>query len=157
MTIKELYSTLDKLIPPSLSCEWDNDGYMCAPNGEKEVKRILVTLDVTEEAADLAVNEGYDLIISHHPFVFKGLKSITDENYISKKAIKLIGAGISVFSFHTRLDALRGGVNDTLALLLGISDAVPFGENGETIGRIGELPSPMALDDFAALCKIIGE
>ena len=74
MTVKELYSYLDKKIPTSLSCEWDNDGLMCCPEPDREVKRVLVALDVTAEIAETAVSGGYDLIVSHHPFIFKGLK-----------------------------------------------------------------------------------
>ena len=139
MTVSELYKILDKKIPRELSCEWDNDGLMCCPDGEREVKRVLIALDVTGEVTDFACAHGYDLIVSHHPFIFKGLKGIDEQSFVSKKAIKLIKNNVSVFSFHTRLDALSGGVNDVLASLLGIKNAVPFGDEG--IGRIGELDS----------------
>ena len=137
MTVRELYEILDKRIPSALSCEWDNDGLMCCPDGEREVSRVLIALDVTGKTVDAALNGNYDLIVSHHPFIFKGLSGIREDNYISAKAIKLIQNNISVFSFHTRLDAVTGGVNDVLASLVGIKDTVPFGEEG--IGRIGEL------------------
>ena len=151
MTVKELYTELNKMISVELSCSWDNDGLMCCPNGEREVGRVLVALDVTDGVADLAVAGGYDLIVSHHPFIFKGLKSVNEENYVAAKAIKLIQNGISVFSFHTRLDAVRGGVNDVLAELLGIKNAVPFGDEG--IGRVGELSCEIELSEFAKQVK----
>lgn len=153
MTVIELYKYLDKTIPSSLSCEWDNDGLMCCPDANKEVRRVLVTLDVTAEAVDAAKRENCDLIVSHHPLIFKGLKSISPENYISAKAIELIKSSIAVFSFHTRLDALSGGVNDILAAKLGVKETTPFGCDGEAIGRIGVLDAPMSLDDFAVLVK----
>ncbi len=151
MTVAEIYRELDTKIPRELSCEWDNDGLMCCPEADREVKKVLVALDVTGEVADAAIDGNYDLILSHHPFIFKGLKNICDENYISGKAIKLIRQGVSVMSFHTRLDALCGGVNDTLAARLGLSDVMAFGEEG--IGRIGVLSEETPLSELATRIK----
>ena len=153
MTVNKLYAELDKKIPRALSCSWDNDGAMCIPNGEREVKKVLVALDVTEAVVEHAAENGYDLIVSHHPLIFKGLKGITEQNNISRKAIRLIGAGISVFSFHTRLDALEGGVNDKLCEVLGIKDTTPFGNAGEEIGRIGTLDGFETAEELAAFVK----
>lgn len=151
MTVKELYQYLNSRIPCELSCSWDNDGLMCCPQPQREVKRVLVTLDVTAEAVEEAIAGGYDLIASHHPLIFKGLKSINDENHIADKAIKLIQNGISVFSFHTRLDALSGGVNDCLAALLELDGVESFGEEG--IGRIGELKRELTAEELGSLVK----
>lgn len=153
MKTVELYNFLNNAIPSSLSCEWDNDGAMCCPDKEKEVRRALITLDITAEAVEYAKDGGFDVIISHHPLIFKGLKSITPEVCVSARVIALIKSGISAMSFHTRLDALSGGVNDTLAERLGVLNAVPFGSDGESIGRVGELSEPMELSDFARLVK----
>ena len=153
MTVRELYFALDKKIPASLSCPWDNDGLMCCPDGAREVKRVLIALDVTAEVADEAVRGGYDCIISHHPFIFKGLRSLDGEEAVSAKAIRLIGAGISVMSFHTRLDAAGGGVNDTLCALLGLEDVSPVFEEGIPLGRIGSLPVGMSAEELAARVK----
>ena len=139
MTVSELYGKLNERIPTALSCSWDNDGLMCCPDSGREVKKVLLTLDVTDTAVEKAVSGGFDMIISHHPFFFKGLKAVTDTQPLSAAAIKLIKAGVSVASFHTRLDAVEGGVNDTLAALLGLENTRPFGNEGEEIGRIGEL------------------
>ena len=155
MTVRELYSKLNELIPKSLSCEWDNDGLLCCPDAQKEVKKILVALDVTGNAIDKAISGGYDVILSHHPFIFKGLKTIDDENAISAKAIKLIGAGISVMSFHTRLDALPGGVNDKLCELLGLVDVENVFEDGIPLGRIGTVKNDMSAEEFAKTVKSV--
>lgn len=153
MTVRELYQVLNERIPPSLSCAWDNDGLMCCPDGEAEVRRVLVTLDVTEAAVRKAAEGGYDVILSHHPMIFKGLKALNDGNFIAAKTIDLIRSGTSVMSFHTRLDAVEGGVNDTLAALLGLKNVMPFGEEG--IGRIGDLPETVDQGDFAARVKAV--
>ena len=151
MKVIELYRYLDSHIPESLSCEWDNDGLMCCPDENAEVKRVLVTLDVTDDAIKKAREIDADVILSHHPLIFKGVKALNGSGVVSSRAIELIKSGISVMSFHTRLDAVDGGVNDVLALTLGIEDAEPFGDEG--IGRIGDLDAPMSLDEFAYLVK----
>ncbi len=150
MTVLELYKHFDNLFPKELSCEWDNDGLMCCPEPSREVRRALVCLDVTDEALDTAIEGGFDVIISHHPLIFKGIKAINHENFVSRKAIKLIRAGVAVMSFHTRLDTARGGVNDILANLLKIENAAPFGDG---IGRIGTLSAPAELLEFAKFVK----
>ncbi len=149
----ELYNFLNNAIPSSLCCEWDNDGLMCCPDKGREINRALITLDITADAVEYAKQGGFDVIISHHPLIFKGIKSITPDACVSAKAIELIRSGISAMSFHTRLDALSGGVNDMLAKKLGVKNTVAFGADGEEIGRIGELDKPMALSEFARLVK----
>ncbi len=151
MTVKELYANFSSRIPEELREAWDNDGIMCCPDGTAEVCRVLVTLDVTEEIVDYAIERSFDLIVSHHPLIFKPLSSIDEENHIARKVIKLLGSGISVFSFHTRADKLVGGVNDRLADLLGMFDTKPFGEGD--LGRIGNIDEPMELQDFAYRVK----
>ena len=150
MTVLELYKHFDKLFPRELSCEWDNDGLMCSSDPSREADSVLVCLDVTDEAVEYAINGKFDVIVSHHQLIFKGLKAINPENFVSNKAIKLIGAGISVMSFHTRLDAAKGGVNDILANLLGLSNTEPFGDG---IGRIGTLKHPVSVMEFASTVK----
>lgn len=155
MTIKELYRFFDARIPRELSCEWDNDGLMCCPNEEKKVGRVLVALDVTAEVAQKAIDGGYDLIVSHHPLIFRPIGAVAPGKTVAEKVIKLLLAGVSVMSFHTRLDAVDGGVNDVLASRLGLIDVKPFGQNGETIGRIGILPAEMPLTEFACRVKSV--
>lgn len=146
MTVKELYGYFDKEIPKELSCSWDNDGLMCCPDPEREVRRALITLDITENAVCYAIENGFDVIVSHHPIIFRPLKSIT-----SPKLVKLISNGISAMSFHTRLDAVSGGVNDCLAAALGLENTEPFGE--DMLGRIGYLPKPMTVCEFSEYVK----
>ena len=151
MRFCELYNFLNNCYSDSHRCEWDNDGIMCCADGTAEIYRALVTLDVTEEVVDYAIERGFDLIVSHHPLIFKPLSSINEENHISRKVIKLLGSGISVFSFHTRADKMIGGVNDRLADMLGMYDAQPFGEGD--LGRVGTIYEPMELQDFAYRVK----
>ncbi len=152
MTVKELYDRMSERMPEHLSEEWDNDGIMCSVDFSSEVNNVLIALDVTESVVDYAISRNFDLIISHHPLIFKPINNLTEENHISRKVIKLISNNISVFSFHTRADTVEGGVNDILASLLGLEDIQPFGENG--MGRIGTLPEELGLDEFADLVRL---
>lgn len=153
ITVNELYSGLCEKLPTSLSCDWDNDGLSVCADGQREVKRILISLDPDGYAVDYAINGGYDCLVSHHPLIFSGLKAINESDPTAKKVLKLISGGVAAMSFHTRLDAVEGGVNDTLCELLGLSNVEAFGQNGETIGRVGYLKSPMPLDEFVCLVK----
>ncbi len=153
MNVRQLFAQLNARIPRALSCDWDNDGLMCCPEGDREVRRVLVALDATAEVCDKAIDEGYDLILTHHPFIFKGLRALEDENAIAAKAMGLIRAGVAVMSFHTRLDALEGGVNDTLASVLGLEDVESFEDDRLPLGRVGELREAMSLEDFAKSVK----
>ena len=151
MKVFELYEKISAHFPRELSCEWDNDGLMCCPDREKEVKKALCVLDVTEEAVDYAIDGGFDLIVSHHPLIFHPVRSLDGGQNPAKKLIKLLSAGISVFSFHTRADAATDGVNDRLAEIIGLKNTEPFGEGG--MGRIGELDREYTLVEFASLIK----
>ena len=151
MTVKELYLKMCERIPEDMRESWDNDGLMCCADSSAEVSRVLVTLDVTEEIVDYAIQSGANLIVSHHPLIFKPIKAVTDDGHIARKIIKLISNGVSVFSFHTRADKVAGGVNDLLADIIGLGDVRPFGEG--FLGRIGDLDEECSLDDFAYRMK----
>ncbi len=149
MTVKQFYTRASVLVPAELSAPWDHDGLMLSPDLDAEVTRVLATLDVTEEAVDYAVANGFDLIISHHPLIFRPLASLTPDDHVSRKALRLLAAGISVISLHTRADAVADGVNDRLADLLGLEDVTVIAEDGDRIARIGTLSVPCTLSDFA--------
>ena len=152
MTVKKLYESLTEYFPENLREEWDNDGIMCSPDLSAEVNHVLVTLNVTEDVVDYAIETGCDLIVSHHPLVFKPIGALNEENNVARKLIKLVSNNVSVFSFHTRADKAIGGVNDILAKKLGLLSVSAFGE-GE-MGRIGTLPEETPLDVFADNVKV---
>lgn len=151
MTVKELYEKICERIPESLAEEWDNDGIMCSSDDQQEVRRTLVTLDVTEGVVDYAIANGFDLIVSHHPLIFKPLKNITEDSHIARKVIKLIKNDVSVMSFHTRADKVDGGVNDILANIIGLKNVTSFGEGD--LGRIGTLGEEYTMEDFSFVLK----
>ncbi len=154
MKVRELIEYLDCVIPCSLSCEWDNDGVMVCVNDVSPVKRILLTLDVTKRAIGYAFEHGCDTIISHHPLIFRPIRSLSDASVSSSAAMLAVCRNINILSYHTRLDALPiYGVNDTLAPLIGVFDTVPFGPDGEEIGRIGTTDHPLELTQFCSYVK----
>jgi dinuclear metal center YbgI/SA1388 family protein len=151
MTVGKLYKELSAIYPESLRCEWDNDGLMCTDDLDKEVNSVLIALDVTQNTVDYAIENGFDLIISHHPLVFSSQKSLVPYKYTQNKLIKLIKAGISVFSFHTRLDAVQGGVNDVLCNLLGLENITI--DPVEPVGRIAETSEKIDISTFVKNVK----
>ena len=151
MTVRDLYEKLCACMPECDREEWDNDGIMCCADSSSEICNVLITLDVTEEVVDYAIDHNFDLIISHHPLVFRPITSLTEEHHVSRKLIKLVSHNITVFSFHTRADKAVGGVNDTLAGLFNLSEVESFGEG--RLGRVGYLPEECELDEFLELVK----
>ncbi len=152
MTRRECYAALAAGMDfPSAA--WDNDGVMCLPNEDTAVSRVLCALDVTDEVVSYAEREGYDLILSHHPLLFVGVRSLDPAFPVPGRLLRLIKADIAVFSFHTRLDGATDGVNDGLAALLGLRNVLPLGEGEAALGRVGELSAPMSMEAFTALVK----
>ncbi|MBQ8407653.1 MAG: Nif3-like dinuclear metal center hexameric protein [Clostridia bacterium] len=151
MKVIELYNKLSEIIPPSLSCSWDRDGLESCPEPEREVKRVLISLDTTNEVIDKAIADGADVIVSHHPLFFGGLGNINTLTFDGARAVKLAKHNIATMSFHTRLDALEGGVNDILAELIGLKNVETVGDEG--IVRIGELSAELDVMDFAKSVK----
>ena len=152
MTRSELYSAMVREMDFP-SAEWDNDGVMCLPCADTEVGRVLCALDVTADTVEYALRKGFDLILSHHPLIFSGIKAVTPWNPVSAALLRLIEANVAVFSFHTRLDGATDGVNDGLCRLLGLTDVTALGEGEAALGRLGRLPSPLSFEDFTAIVK----
>lgn len=151
MTVIELYNKLCEIIPASLSCPWDRDGLEACPEPDREVRRVLISLDTTNEVIDKAISEGVDVIISHHPLFFGGLGNINALTFDGARAVRLAKNNIATMSFHTRLDALSGGVNDILAARLGLKNVETVGDEG--IVRVGELEDETDVLDFAGAVK----
>lgn len=151
MTVQELYDILSERLPLSLAEPWDNDGLAVCPDADAPVRRVLLALDVTESVVDYAIENGFDLILTHHPLLFRPLSSISEDTPVGRKVIKLIRAGVAAMSFHTRADKAAGGVNDVLAELLELSEVEPLSEDG--MGRVGYLEERMPLEDFAVRVK----
>lgn len=150
-TIRDINSKLEMLAPACLGEAWDNDGIMLCGNLDKQVERVLVCLDVTTKAIENAKQTGVQLIISHHPLIFRPLKRIYGESF--EKISQLIESDISVLSYHTRLDSAENGVNFALAKALGLCEISPYGGENGCSGRIGELESECSIKEFVKRLK----
>jgi dinuclear metal center YbgI/SA1388 family protein len=145
-------SALEQFAPLPLQESWDNAGLQIGLT-EAEVSGALLCLDVTEKIIDEAVAKGCNLVVSHHPLLFRGLKQISDATDVQRTVWKAVRKGICVVSMHTNLDNAPGGVNFKIAERLGLSGVGFFAS--KTIdgmecgsGVIGQLAQPMAADDF---------
>jgi dinuclear metal center YbgI/SA1388 family protein len=118
-TIKEITQYMEQLAPLSLQENYDNAGLIVG-NPHEPVKGILCTLDCTEAVVAEAKAQGCNLIIAHHPIVFKGLKKLNGKNYVERVVIEAIKNDIAIYASHTNLDHVRGGVNDKIAAMLGL-------------------------------------
>jgi len=151
MTVIELYNKLSEIIPPELSCEGDRDGLESCPEPCREVKKVLISLDTTNEVIDEAIKENADVIVSHHPLFFGGLGNMNALTFDGARAVKLARHCIATMSFHTRLDALCGGVNDILAQRLGLTDVKTIG--ADRVARIGTLSEEADPEEYARRVK----
>ena len=121
MKIKELVSALERFAPLPLQDGFDNAGLQIGLT-EAEATGALLCLDVTEAVLDEAIALGYNLIISHHPLIFKGYKSITGKDYVERCILKAIKNDIVIYSAHTNLDNAQGGVNYKIAEKIGLKN-----------------------------------
>jgi len=126
MKIKDIAEKVEEIIPLKLAQEWDNVGLLIG-DPQKDVKNILLTIDVTHDVVAEAKKLKTDLIIAYHPVVWDGLKKITADGPTGV-VYDLIRSGIAVFSIHTALDSAVGGVNDGLAEIVGIVNGEPIGD-----------------------------
>ena len=121
MRIKEIVSALERFAPLPLQDGFDNAGLQIGLT-EAEATGALLCLDVTEAVLDEAIALGYNLVISHHPLIFKGYKSITGRDYVEHCIMKAIKNDIVIYSAHTNLDNAPGGVNFKIAEKIGLSN-----------------------------------
>ena len=155
--IKEVLSALERFAPLPLQESWDNAGLQVGLT-ETEVSGALLCLDVTEKIVDEAIAKGCNLIVSHHPLLFRGLKTISDLTDVQRTVMKVIENRLCVISMHTNMDNAKDGVNFRIASKLGLHDVrfmasktVDGVEAGS--GVTGSLPEPVAADEFIMAVK----
>ncbi|MCL1995016.1 MAG: Nif3-like dinuclear metal center hexameric protein [Defluviitaleaceae bacterium] len=151
MNIKEIISVMETLAPPQLALDWDNTGLLIGDENNP-VNNILLALDISDETINEAIAKNAQLIITHHPIIFKGIKSITTKTAYGRQMIKLIQNNIAVFTSHTNLDITEPGVNDSLfnALELQNKGHLKETQEGYFLGRIGDTIKPYTLSEYAA-------
>ena len=157
MKIKQVLSALERFAPLPLQESWDNAGLQLGLT-EVEVSGALLCLDVNEQIVDEAVVKGCNLIVSHHPLLFRGLKQISGADYVQRSVIQAIKHDIVIVSMHTNMDNALDGVNWKIAERLGLTDCKFFAQ--KTVdgieagsGVVGNFPSQMDARVFIELVK----
>ena len=154
MKLREVIAALEHLAPLRLQDEWDNSGLQVG-FPEAEIDSVLVCLDITEAVVDEAIAAKCNLIVSHHPLIFKALRQVSDATYQQRCVVKALAAGVSIYSAHTSLDNAPGGVNHRIAALLGLQKLRWLSpRDGEDAGSglVGELPA--SEPDAAFLARV---
>ncbi len=154
MTVGDIISVIEGFAPVSLQEEWDNSG-LCIGSPEQEVHGVLVGFDCTEALVDEAVACGADLVITHHPLIFGGLKKISPDDPVGRTVIKAVRSGVAVYAAHTPADKVPAGVSGAMARRLGLEDVRVLDEepDGTGLGMVGRLPEPMQADRFIRFVK----
>ena len=125
MKLNEFVALMERIAPPQLAIAEDNIGLLIGPDHD-EVRRVLVALDLTVRVASEAAAIGADLVLTHHPQFFQGVKRMLPDHPDSAAAYALIRHGIGHYAAHTNYDAAPGGVNDVLAELFGLTGIAPL-------------------------------
>ncbi len=156
MKLQNVIQTLENMAPLGLAEEWDNVGLLINPLRPRPVKKILLTIDLTEAVADEAIETKADLIMAYHPILFRPASRLNADNAYDRTVMKLIQKNIAVYSPHTALDAVIGGVNDWLADGVGegeVSVLQPLENSDAGQGRLVRLKKPVQLKTLAQRIK----
>ena len=154
MKVKDIIKVIEDFAPLSIQEKWDNSG-LCIGSAEAEVTSVLLGLDCTPELVDEAVACGADMIVTHHPLIFSGLKKISPDDPVGAAVMKAVAAGVAVYAAHTSADKVIAGVSGAMAERLSLENVRILQEDAEGVGLgvVGDLPVPMTADEMAGLLK----
>lgn len=151
-TVADVLKFIETLAPASMKMEWDNVGLLCGSKAA-EVTKVLVALDPFEGVCHEASDIGAQLIVTHHPLIFRAPRTVTDDTSVGRSIMFLCRKGISTINAHTNLDQVKGGVNDVLAAKLGLQNVQIINEaNGFGLLRCGEV-TEQPIETFLAAVK----
>ena len=154
MLLREIINSIESVAPRSAQEEWDNSG-MQVGDTERDIKSVLLTTDVTTDVVNEAIILGCNLIVSHHPLLFHGLKQVCGQTPQARIVEMAIKHDIAIYSSHTSLDVAKDGINTRLAKKLDLHDCCFLTPNG--LGVIGQLRQPMSYTDFIAYVRDVLE
>jgi len=156
LKVKDITEAIEEFAPLSIQEKWDNSGLLIG-SPEDSVHGVLIGFDCTPELVDEAIAGGYDMIVTHHPLLFDGLKRINPADPVAQAVILAIRGGIAVYASHTASDKVLEGVSGAFAARLGLQDVrilEPDGGDPEHgLGVIGELPEPLSFDALRQLLR----
>ncbi len=151
LKLKEIREIIEGNMPLSIQENWDNSGLIVG-NEDAVISKVLISLDVTDCVIDEAVNTGANLIISHHPLIFDGIKNIDYSTPLGNRIRKLIKNDINVLSYHTNFDKVSGGTTDTICRLLNLKNVTNISSEEFSFCKIGEVSS-VPLKEFISFLK----
>ncbi len=154
MKISEVISVIEDFAPLNIQEDWDNSGIQVG-NPDAEATGVLLGFDCTPELVDEAVETGANLIITHHPLIFRGVKKIMPSDPVGLAIMKAIAGGVTVYAAHTTADKVPGGVSAAMAEKLNLQQAQVLEPEGDGIGfgMVGNLAEPMDAESFVAFVK----
>ncbi|MBP5292220.1 MAG: Nif3-like dinuclear metal center hexameric protein [Lachnospiraceae bacterium] len=154
MKARDLIDIIEELAPPDMACDWDNTGFQVGRR-DTDITGVYVALDATERSIRAATKAGCNFLLTHHPLIFKGVKSISDDSSVGRRLLMMAEAGIVYYAAHTSYDAAPGMMADRIAARLGLSDTLPIepSQNGGSIGRIGRLSEPLYPEELSQRVK----
>ena len=159
MKIREIVGALEEFAPLSLQDSYDNAGLQIGLTEDADATGALLCLDVTEQVIDEAVEKGCNLIVSHHPLLFRPCKTITGRDYVERCVMQAIRKGVALYAAHTNLDNVRNGVSFKMAEKLGLTHLEFLQPSNPTeqagAGLVGRLPAPIEKTAFLQLVKDI--
>lgn len=153
--IQDLLTDLEQQIPLALAESWDNVGLLLG-DASVEAKGVMTCLTLTEDVAEEAIREGANLVITHHPILFKAVKRLTTETSEGRMLLRLVQAGVSVYSPHTAFDSAREGINQQIAEALSLREIQPIRRRPQSTdgaGRWGQLAFPLKLSELMGRLK----
>ena len=148
MKVRDITSVIEEFAPLGIQESWDNGG-LCIGSPDDEVHGVLVGFDCTPELIAEAVRRGLDMVVTHHPLIFGGLKRIVPGDPVSDAVSAAIRGHVAVYASHTSADKVIGGVSGAMARRLGLEDIriLDEEEGGVGLGAVGELPRPMEAEE----------
>lgn len=154
MRVGDITAVLEAFAPLRIQESWDNSGLLIG-SAEDPVHGVLVGFDCTPELVREAVEKGCDLVVTHHPLIFKGLRRINGQDPVGAAVMEAVKAGVAVYAAHTTADKVPEGVSGAMARRLGLEDIrlLESEEEGVGMGCIGTLPAPLTGLEALALVK----
>ena len=154
MRVGDVIRVIEEFAPLGIQEKWDNSG-LCIGSPDDEVSSVLIGLDCTPELVDEAVSCGADMIVTHHPLIFSGLKKISPDDQVGAAVIKAVKNGIAIYAAHTSADKVLAGVSGAMAARLGLESVRILDEDGEGtgLGVVGDLPEPLTAAEAMVLVK----
>ncbi|WP_138275431.1 Nif3-like dinuclear metal center hexameric protein [Rhodoluna limnophila] len=148
--IQGLIDAAEVLWPTAGAEGWDAPG-LVSGSARQQISRVLLTVDVTSSVLDEAIDGAFEMVISHHPFLMRGVTSLSEQTSKGHLISRAVRAGVSLFAAHTNADIVQNGVSDVIAKAIGLANIRPLVESSPGVGhgRIGTLPEEMPLGELA--------